>query len=156
MTCDCIESGKPLEGTTGHTASCNYARRRAEKQALKPVKAPKPIAKVSKKMKVTVSEYSRRKKEFMVGKVCPIYPHLPVEDIHHMRGKVGDLYLNEEYWLAVSRKGHIKIERNPEWAKANGYSLSRLAITDESGKEVDISKYDFQLRIKPFVEPHKI
>lgn len=46
MTCDCIESGKPLEGTTGHSASCNYARRRAEKQALKPVKAPKPIAKV--------------------------------------------------------------------------------------------------------------
>jgi|SRR5688572_29475408 len=152
MTCDCIESGKPLE-RNGHTGTCNRLTRKQLEFENKPVKAPKPIARVSKKMKVTVSEYSRRKKEFMVGKVCPVYPHLPVEDIHHMRGKVGDLYLNEEYWLAVSRKGHIKIERNPEWAKANGYSVSRLAdnisITDESGKEVDISKYDFQVTIKP-------
>jgi 5-methylcytosine-specific restriction endonuclease McrA len=59
MTCDCIESGKPLEGTTGHTASCNYARRRAEKQALKPVKAPKPISKVGKNNTFECSDGTR-------------------------------------------------------------------------------------------------
>jgi hypothetical protein len=43
-----------------------------------------------------------------------------------MRGKVGELFLDEKYFLAVCRKHHTEIETNPEWAIKNGYSLKRL------------------------------
>jgi hypothetical protein len=85
----------------------------------------KPIKKVSKAMSKKLAEYSRLKKEFIQGKTCPIYPHLPVADIHHMRGRSGEFLLDTMWWLAVSRKGHIKIENNPKWARDNGYSFQR-------------------------------
>ena len=95
----------------------------------KPVKAEKKakswIKPVSKGMSKKLSEYSILKKEFIKGKTCPIYPNLKVVDIHHMKGRSGSYLLNTDYWLAVSRKGHVKIELNPIWAKEQGYSLSR-------------------------------
>jgi hypothetical protein len=129
MTCDCIESGKPLEGTTGHTASCNYARRRAEKQALKPVKAPKPIAKVSDKMAQALRQYAELRRWFLTtNPICEVFRDRPSTDVHHMKGRATiELLLDTNYWLAVSREAHQKIELNPDWAKEMGYSLSRLA-----------------------------
>jgi len=85
----------------------------------------KPIRKVSKRTSKKMGEYSRLKKSFIVGKICPIYPHLPCVDIHHMKGRTGDLLLNTEFWLAVSRKGHMRIELNPSWAREQGFSLPR-------------------------------
>lgn len=95
----------------------------------KPVKSEKKpksrIKPVSKAMSKKLSEYCRLKKEFIKGKICPIYPNLKVVDIHHMKGRSGSFLLNTDYWLAVSRKGHMKIELNPIWAKDFGYSISR-------------------------------
>ena len=106
-------------------ASHNIAARKAERKALEPQKKRKAINQVSEKKSKEVSKYSKLKEEFIKGKECPVYPHLPVVDIHHMAGKVGDLFLDTRYWLAVSRKGHIKIELNPKWAREMGYSLQR-------------------------------
>lgn len=76
----------------------------------KPPKKPKKfLRRTSKKMTGKLIEYSRLKKEFIKGKTCPIFPNLKCEDIHHMRGRSGALLLDTRYWLAVSRKGHIKI-----------------------------------------------
>jgi hypothetical protein len=83
------------------------------------------IKKISDKMAERLKEYTKLKKEFIKGKVCPIYPHLKVVDIHHKLGRNGVLLNDTRYWLAVSRKGHMKIELNPKWAKEQGYSLSR-------------------------------
>lgn len=124
MTCTCLTDLLPTE-RNGHTATCNFQRRKAERNALKD-KKKYVILKQSKKRKADNSEYMKLKAEFMIGKVCPIYPHLPVKDIHHTKGRTGDLLMNTDYWLAVSRKGHIKIELNPQWARENGYSLERL------------------------------
>lgn len=71
------------------------------------------------------------------NKQCPVFPNLSTTDVHHKRGRIGyadewarlnniSLYLDERYWLAVSRQGHRKIEDNPEWAKSKGFSLNRL------------------------------
>ena len=51
---------------------------------------------------------------------------MKAEEVHHKRGRIGDLLLDETHWLAVSRKGHVKIEMNPRWAKEMGFSESRL------------------------------
>lgn len=125
MTCKTPDCTNPIENRDkGLCASCGKAIRDAEKKALKE-KKKYVIPKVSKKRKTDNSEYMKLKAEFMIGKVCPIYPHLPVKDIHHTKGRTGELLMNTDYWLAVSRKGHIKITNNPSWSIKNGYSLPR-------------------------------
>ncbi len=46
--------------------------------------------------------------------------HIPSTDIHHVRGRAGALFLNELFWLAVSREGHQWIGDNPKEAEALG------------------------------------
>ncbi len=127
MICDCSDFGKILEGSTGHTSACNRLQRKAATEAAKPPKQKKPIKPVGKAMSQKIAIYTKKKKEFMVGKICPVYPHLKVEDIHHMKSREGDLLLDERYWLAVSRNGHIWIETHPKKAKELGFSLIRTA-----------------------------
>ena len=45
---------------------------------------------------------------------------------HHKKGRVGKLYINPEFFLAVCHQCHLYIEMNPEWAKEQGFSLNRL------------------------------
>lgn len=106
--------------------------------SLKPVKVKdigksipkqrKPIARRSKKRIVQELQYNADVKVFL-GKPenskCPVTGQKATE-VHHKKGRIGDLLLDQRYWLAVSSEGHRKIEMNPEWAKENGYSLNRL------------------------------
>ncbi len=85
-----------------------------------------PIKKASIKLSKKLLTYSERAKEFIKNKRCAVYPQLKAEEVHHKRGRTGDLLLDEAHWLPVSRKGHVKIEMNPRWAKEMGYSESRL------------------------------
>ena len=89
----------------------------------------KPIAKLSNKKKQEMAVYLKLRSDFLnkpENKICPI-TNEPTTDVHHKKGRVGKLFLDTNYWLAVSRKGHQKIELNPEWAKENNYSLNRLS-----------------------------
>jgi len=90
-------------------------------------------------MAKSLGEYSRKKQKWIKGKRCAVLPHLQATDIHHMKGRVGyadqwarennvSLLLDERFWLAVSRLGHIRIEDNPDWARKMGYSESRAEI----------------------------
>lgn len=45
-------------------------------------------------------------------------------EIHHKGGRVGNALYKD--FLAVCQEHHRFIEENPEWAKENGYSISRL------------------------------
>lgn len=55
-------------------------------------------------------------------------------DIHHKKGR--GIFLNVvEFFLAVCRECHDYIEEHPKWARAKGYSLSRLS-NDDSKSEV--------------------
>lgn len=61
-----------------------------------------------------------------MNKRCAVFPVLPAKEIHHKAGRTGDMLMNKEYWLPVSRKGHIEIELNPAWARKMGFTVSRL------------------------------
>jgi hypothetical protein len=92
------------------------------------LKSLKPIKKVSDKRKIENLKYSVLRIEFLGKKenrICPITGKETTE-IHHKRGRIGILFLETKFWLAVSREGHVKIENNPEWAKEHGYSFNRL------------------------------
>jgi len=49
-------------------------------------------------------------------------------DLHHIKGRVGDLLTDENNFLAVCRSCHTFIEENPKFAKEKGFSKSRLDI----------------------------
>ena len=86
------------------------------------------IPKVSEKRKIENLKYVSQRIVFLGKKenqICPITGK-PTTDIHHKKGRVGNLFLDENYWVALSREGHKFVEENPEWAKENGYSLNRL------------------------------
>lgn len=83
------------------------------------------IKKASDKRQIENKVYSQLRKEFLKDKICPITEQQATE-VHHKKGRVGKLFLDTKYWLAVSHEGHIKIENNPEWAIQQGYSLKRL------------------------------
>jgi hypothetical protein len=87
------------------------------------------IPKVSQKRKIENLKYSVLRVEFLGKKenqICPITKK-PTTDIHHKKGRVGNLFLDTKYWIALSREGHKFVEENPKWAKENGYSLNRLS-----------------------------
>lgn len=49
-------------------------------------------------------------------------------DIHHKKGKIGDLLIDTRHFLPVCRACHEFIETNPEIAKDLGFSEDRLTI----------------------------
>ena len=59
------------------------------------------------------------------NQTCAVYPWKKAEDVHHMRGRVGKLLCDVRHWLAVSREGHEKIGREPEWARRMGYLCAK-------------------------------
>ena len=114
-------------------------KKRAEMNAFlgvpEPVKdKPKAIPRRSKKRIIEELQYNADVKVFLgkpENRICPVTGE-KTSEVHHKRGRIGALLLDQRYWLAVSRKGHQRIENEPEWAKEMGFSLSRLEkITDE-------------------------
>lgn len=92
------------------------------------IKKPKQLKKVSPRQSKRLSEYKKAKEEYLfVNKICQVETcqNLAAE-IHHKAGRIGALLWNKYYFLAVCRECHNKIELSPLWAKANGYSVSRL------------------------------
>lgn len=91
-----------------------------------------PIKRINHKSKKRIEQekiYTQLRKAFLNKKenrICPIKGTLTT-DVHHKKGRIGNLLLDTNYWIALSREGHIKVEENPIWAKENGYSLSRLS-----------------------------
>lgn len=108
------------------SATCKF---KYAKQVNLKLKSMKPINKVSDKRKIENAKYSVLRIEFLGKKenqICPI-TGWSTTDIHHKKGRIGDLFLDTRYWIALSREGHQHVEDNPEWAKENGYSLDRLS-----------------------------
>lgn len=108
-------------------ASCNRDHRKAQHQATKS-KVATPVNKVSPKRAEQNKEYLKLRKEYLdLYPVCEVPEcNLKAVDIHHQRGRSGDMLTNVSYFMAVCRKHHIEIENNPNWAKEQGFSFKRI------------------------------
>lgn len=96
----------------------------------KKVKFPKIV---STKRKVEQKQYSIERYIFLTeNEICQAgikYVCTGAStDVHHMKGREGDLYLDKDNWLAVCRSCHQYIELHPKEAKERGFSKSRLDI----------------------------
>ncbi|OQB12772.1 MAG: hypothetical protein BWY15_02066 [Firmicutes bacterium ADurb.Bin193] len=155
LYCGC---GKMAEGTTSYCATHNYLRRREEKKARKdaerlakrlaaPKKIYSPPKKVSQKQKEKNAEYSAERKEWLIGKKCVVFPEKDATTVHHGKGRIGyaddwarqkgiTLLMDKRYWIPASMEGHEYIERNPDTAKREGWSWSRLENLDQEKETI--------------------
>ena len=86
------------------------------------------IKKVSKKRVGLLQQYSAQRKAFLAKPFnfyCRVDTTQPATQIHHQRGRVGKLLLDERYWIPVSAEGHRWIHDNPAKAREMGFILSR-------------------------------
>lgn len=89
----------------------------------------KKINSVSEKRKKSNKIYSEERLKYLESHIfckaklenCTVR----ATDIHHMKGRLGELFLDTRYWLAVCRKCHTWITENPLKAIALGLSKSR-------------------------------
>lgn len=125
--------------TTDKYCSPNCMRKDPKFKQNISLKEIKPIRQVSKKQQILNSKYLVLNKEFLSkpeNQICPVTGEKATE-IHHKKGRKGfaddwarenniPLLIDVRFFLAVSRKGHMKIELEPEWAKEMGYSVNRI------------------------------
>lgn len=91
-----------------------------------PKKQQKRIRRRSNKRAAQERKYNANRIVFIQkNPVCAVSDN-PATQVHHMKGRDGDLLLDERFWLPVSADAHEEIERNPKWAFDMGYSLSRI------------------------------
>lgn len=135
--CPDCDNGIEVPLIAGHCQSHYWSRRR-EKNAhnIKPEKkVQKPIARRSKKRTIEELQYNSDRIIFLAkpeNQICPITKQQTTE-VHHQKGRIGKLLLDQRFWIALSTEGHRQVELNPEWAKENGFSLSRLENDNEDG-----------------------
>ena len=97
-----------------------------------PKKRPKKPNQVSKKQRERMSKYRPIRKKFLEDNpVCMVKREGCFGDstnVHHGRGKVGDMLYDARYFIACcSGPCHRWCEEHPEEAKALGFSFSRLS-----------------------------
>jgi hypothetical protein len=96
-------------------------------------KIKKPTRKISKKREADMKVYRKLRKQFLAENpwcqvIAVVAGHrVKTTDIHHTRGRAGSLFLDQRFWLAVSRPGH-------EWIQQNPLTARRLGFICETGK----------------------
>jgi hypothetical protein len=89
----------------------------------KPIKG---LRKVSLKRGKENREYLKLRQLFLTANPkCQVCREKKAVDVHHKRGRIGQLLTDIKHFLAVCRGCHTRIETNPLWAKEQGYSEQR-------------------------------
>lgn len=105
---------------------------KSSKPSSKTIARKKPIRRRSKSRQAIIGRYMELRQEFLEQHpLCAVYPNRRSTDIHHIRGRAGNLMLDTRFWLAVSRQGHNRIHTEPEWARRHGF----LAQQGQWGKQ---------------------
>lgn len=87
------------------------------------------IRKLSPKRAKQNREYRQKAALYLsVHPVCEACKQNEATQIHHKKGRIGELLTDMKYFLAVCESCHRFIELHPVQAKKYGFSLSRLAV----------------------------
>lgn len=122
----CKKCGCYPKGNECHVCS-NKVVPGEEKKKYKRIR-PRTVKRAAQERKYLI----RVKVFLMLNKKCAVFPNQPSNQVHHKKGRIGDLLLDEKYWLAVSQDGHDKINNNSAWAEENGFTVSRLATNEKN------------------------
>jgi len=104
----------------GYCKNCQYLRKK---------KAPKkrsPINKLSVKQKERNKLYKSVRAEYLKNNpMCEVCGNIEADQIHHKKGRIGDLLFDTSFFMAVDFICHRKIHDNDAWARENGYMIKR-------------------------------
>ena len=100
-------------------SKCETKARSRIKGLTRPISKIKPISEKRKKEKI---EYLKKRLNFLEGKRCPVTGEKATE-IHHKKKRYGKRLNDENYWMAVSRKGHVYIHDNPAESYEKGWLI---------------------------------
>lgn len=94
------------------------------KQSKKEVERQKKYRPIAKEFKLLNPICKCGRIDERTGKVC----RKATTDVHHTKGKIGELLFDVRWFLPVARVCHNWINDHPDEAEAMGLSFSRLAI----------------------------
>jgi hypothetical protein len=88
------------------------------------------IKSVSDKMLDSLKEYRKVRDVYMDEHTICEHPECssPSTELHHKKGRVGQLLTNNKYFCALCHSHHEWVEKNPILAKELGLSMDRLSI----------------------------
>lgn len=121
----CKECGKTFTKRTPLQYLCSSQCDRKRKMNSQKKEKKKFISPVSEKRLNQLKVYRTLRKEFLSrpeNSRCPV-TNLPATEIHHINGRENDRLNDFEFWIAVSRQGHIWIHANPREAREKGWLL---------------------------------
>lgn len=75
---------------------------------------------MSKKREAQNRKYLKIRRKFLEDKFCEVTGK-PAQEVHHIKGRIGDLLLDQKFWMAVSREGHNWIHNNVNLAREKGW-----------------------------------
>lgn len=127
---DYCESCRRLNAKTSESTKKQADKRKQQiaKQAERNKIARKRINPMSEKRMTEKEIYDEKREQFLLTRWCAYHGHgcIPTT-VHHAKGRIGSLYLDERYWRALCMSAHEWVEKNPDKAKELGLSESRLA-----------------------------
>lgn len=105
----------------------------------------KPVRRVSKRRQQATAAYRRAAKRFVAeavarGETCPVVAGVPelrdgrkyghpvsgrLNEVHHVRGRLGPLLMAERFWIALSKQGHRWVHEHVNEARERGWLARR-------------------------------
>ena len=120
----CKTCGKEFKlfRTTDRYCSPECVENKLQKKSVAPIKP------VSDKMTKELAKYRRLRSQYLEATpTCEVRGcNRGATDIHHKKSR-GIYLCVVEYFLAVCRPCHQRIEMDVNWSKENGYSVNRLS-----------------------------
>jgi hypothetical protein len=114
---------KPIWKKNGGQRFCKDCWNCQSSKNIKPTKQ-KPLSPRSSKKEKLDAAYSTLRKIYLQNHPmcearlpgCSLEAH----DIHHKKGRIGELYLDDTEWIAACRSCHTEIHNNPQISKDLG------------------------------------
>ncbi len=79
-----------------------------------------------------LAKYDKLRSEFLeANPICRRCQRARASDVHHMRGRVGDLMLDTRWWLPLCRACHAWVDVHPEAAIEGGFAALRNTVNPE-------------------------
>jgi len=133
-SCNCMNflvkcAPKIAYGARGPTVRCKHIRRAREcfledvlPKLAKAMGMDEPDIPHESLIDSQRSLYSVRRAEWLkVNRKCAVFGSLPASQVHHSRGRLGKLLLDQKWWIPVSMAGHQWIDSHRDEARTRDW-----------------------------------
>lgn len=100
-----------------------------------PRRSSKRLSQLSSKQRARLALYRKQRAIFLERRQCAVFPKIRATEIHHVRGRLGTLLLDERFWLPVSRRGHQWIDANRRAAQERGWLAQKGEWNEQTSRK---------------------